>query len=247
MMDIKLKRHYLPLLLVIIFSLELNAQQKFSVGLTYSPNYSYRVIRPSHILSSRDFTHPEKPIITYSKGVHLKYAFSWIFAIQSGLNYSEYGTKFHFKNEGSKSYKETLDLKFIHSYKSIPVELQFAVFRKNNLKVFASIGSAYYFSLKTYEVRTIDGQKGKRQEIENHPFHGGYSIFNTAIDIQTGIGLVYTTGNFELSIQPKYRRMVTNNVYNSHGLDLKVHYYTIGLELGVFYKLGKEQKEKVIN
>lgn len=244
-MNIKLKRHFLPVLMFISFSIELHAQQKLSVGLTFSPNYSHLHVTSKSNSPTR--YSEDNPLYTYSAGIHLKYAFSQFISIQSGLNYSEYGTKVHYKNDGQpyyKTFKETLDLKNIHSYKSIPLELQFTFLRKNNLKLFASVGSAYYFSVKTYEVRTIDGQKGKRQEIENHPFHGGYSLFDNAIDIQTGIGLVYTTGNLELSIQPKYRRMITNNVYNSHGLDLKVYYYTIGLEFGAFYKLGKEQKVK---
>jgi hypothetical protein len=247
MMNIKLKRHFFPMLVVISFSMELNAQQKFSVGLTFSPNYCFRTIQPEHLVSSRlYYKNPEKPIYTYSTGVHLKYAFNRIFAIQSGFNHSEYGTQYHFKKEDlshNDFFEETLDIKYIHSYNSIPLDLQFTFLRKNNLKVFASIGSAYYFSLNTYEVRTIDGQKEKRQEIVNNSFYGGFAIYNNAIDIQTGIGLVYTTGNFDFSIQPKYRRMITNNVLNRFNYDMKVHYYTLGLEFGIFYKLGKEQKE----
>jgi hypothetical protein len=245
MMNTKLKRHFLLLLLVIIFSMELNAQQKFSVGLTFSPNYAHRFISPKSYSSARHLN--DHPIYTSTTGVQFRYMINNKMYLRSGILYSELGNKTIIIKEEHPDIIffedfNTLIAKFKYVYLDIPFEFQYQFRLNNNTNFFISSGLSVNIFQRAFYIKTVDGEKIDKRDETNY---SGYTseIKKVNYSMNLGIGLIHSKSKFNFTLQPIFRQNISSKL-NPNPNNIKVYQHTLGLEFGVFYTLGKGEKQK---
>jgi|GEM_PF-3976581 len=226
-----------------------SGQEKgWSLGLTASPDYSYRAIKSKDaslnwIKESLDKT--EKAKFGFTAGLAARYRFNKRWTFQTGLEYSQvkWGTnKAVLLTEGdfdpitgtpTEGSGAKLERSESYSYLAIPLKTDFTILGTKKLSLFASAGfTTNYFMFASYSAAIIhpDGSvtaskvSGRSNEI---------NALTLSINASAGVRYVL---NKKLSLEaaPVYRRFLTP--LNNTG-SVKHYPYSAGLNIGVFYRL----------
>jgi len=214
----------------------------FSIGLTFSPDYSYRTLKPDNskssilIADSRDTT--EIPKFGFTTGINLKRIISKRIALEIGLLFSDKGEKTKaiskkwITNSGQSI--DDLPTKITSNYKyyyfDFPIKVNYYL-KTDKLKLYLTAGiSPNLFlverSILIYEYN--DGRTLRTTRFGNN----GFSRLNLALI--GGLGLSYDlTEKIFITLEPTFRHAIIS-VINA---PIKGYLYSAGLNTGLYFKL----------
>jgi hypothetical protein len=176
----------------------------------------------------------------------IQYSLKQNFALRAGLNYSQKGSKTIFDKSdypNSDVFKDNIVVKFKYIYIDAPIEAFYYIKLRKKLKGFVMFGGIVNYYVSSNSLTSIDNAKGKwSDETNSMGFSNHIKKFNFAVNC--GMGISYSTDKFDFSLHPLFRRDITSMVDNQYAYGMNVYYQSVGLEFGVFYKLGKREKQK---
>jgi hypothetical protein len=244
-----LKNHMKHLLLMLAFIPLTTFGQKtdsikakrISLGLTFSPDYCYRTLKPDKtkmselIANERDSF--EIPRFGYTTGINFAYMINKRFTLETGLLFSDKGEKA--KNDtliwntssGTTDPSLPIRMSFIYHYfyVDIPIKINFNLLTKRaKLYITAGISPNIYITQKTTSILEYDDG----HTTKNSTTSRNLTFINLAVI--GGLGFSYDlTEHLYFKIEPTYRRSITSII----SAPIKGYLYSIGLNTGIYYKL----------
>lgn len=231
--------------LAMLFSIASFAQntilKKLSLGVTYSPNYSYRTLaKTKYDYTKEGRDKYSNAIYGFSTGIRANYQLNQRFSVSLGVEYASKGYEYEQSVEMDMypDYSGTLPAYHTDYYKDkfeyldIPVTVHYQFLQREHiyLKVLAGISSNIYLSSET----TVKISSPFNNE--DFTQQGDASQFN-AVNFSgiVGVGVGYQlTENFTFNLEPVFRHDFTS-VYSSS--DTKEYQYSFGVNVGLFYTL----------
>jgi len=212
-----------------------SGQSKFSIGLTFSPNCSYRILSPDSLNSFRFYTKQDLPRFGITTGIRIKYDINEKLNLRLGFLYSEKGTKVVITKEDFPTTmlfenKLTVDVEYV--YWDIPLECQMNILSKEKLKICLTTGVSANIHFKSYAITQYD--KNKRDKTDETDY-GGYTEYFRKMNFSAnlGIGMIYNIKKIDFLLQPIFRQDFVSAI-DLH--NVKLYHNTLGLEIGIFYK-----------
>jgi len=216
--------------------------KKLSIGLSFSPDYCYRILKPDAsgkwIAESRDSL--EIPKFGYTSGLNIALQINKRITLETGFLYSDKGEKTKtfspnwMTSSGQPDPDPSLPTKitsFYHYiYLDFPIKANYYLLTQG-VKFFLTAGISPNIFLKQritsiYEYN--DGHTSSKSSSEN----SGFAKINLAFT--AGLGLDYDlTKKLNLKIEPTYRCSITTII----DAPIKGYLYSIGLNTGLYYKL----------
>jgi opacity protein-like surface antigen len=213
---------------------------RFSIGLTFSPDYCYRFLKSNSgydwITESRN--DHEIPKFGYTAGASLSYKYKKNMQFESGLFYSNKGyssdwSDLIFLDEDFTQDSVKLKSTYIFHYIDIPLKMNYMLIdRKFKLFITAGVSANVFLSQQTRWVTEFrdgiteyDKTKGDRRG-----FH--------AVDLAflAGLGAEYKfSKKLRLHLEPLYRQSLISFMDSS----IKGYFYSFGINSGVYYSLGQ--------
>jgi hypothetical protein len=207
----------------------------YEIGITYSPDYSYRTLKPNEaskwIADIRDTLEIAK--FGYTTGLNMEYHLNKKITLAAGLLWSD-------KGEQSKTYTienpvsgyVPTELKMINHnyYLDIPVKVNYYVFsKKMKLYVTAGISTNVFLNQKITVVSWYyDGTTSNKTSASKPDFK------RLNIAAIAGIGMdVNISSKFNLKIEPLLKHSITS----ATDTPIKTYFYSAGLNFGIFYNL----------
>ena len=234
----------LILLSIFVFaqSVEKNPAKKFSVGVSFSPDYSYRKLYSSDNDSFIDLRNEtESPRFGFTTGIVTSYQISNRFVLESGILFSDKGDKYGFvlddiilpgdpfNNRNDLSIPEKHTSKYHYYFLGIPLKMNYYFFRKD-VGLFMSMGvsvdyllDAKYRSKSEFKDRTEKNVKPLNNEDFNKVNTVGLA----------GFGIDYKiTRRLKFQVEPIFRYSFTPLV----NAPLKGYLYSFGVDFTVFFQ-----------
>ena len=212
--------------------------KKWAVGITYSPDYCFRV--PYSGKTEAFATNTEKAKIGFTTGLNLLYRLMDKIGIELGVLYSTKGQKVNtpaWTNPGSSYYDPAIPVyydganqpekKITYTYKYLEIPLKVNIYIINKkFKVFPSIGcSANIFTGKTTKISSSDGNE------TSHVFDAK-NIPSTEFALLVGVGLSYDINKkIFVKLEPSYRTFIRPLVDGPVSGTL----YSVGANAGVYF------------
>ena len=216
--------------------------KKYSIGLTFSPDYCYRTLKPdaSSKWIADDRNSHEIPKIGYTAGLNLAVNINKRFTFETGLLFSD-------KGEQTKQYSVVwVDVNgqvdptmpvantFIYHYLylDIPIKVNYYILT-GRAKLFLTAGISPNIFLTQKTVSLLEYSDGHTTiNTSSGSGYTGFAIIN--LTFIAGLGFEYNfTKKVYLKIEPIYRRSITSIV----NAPIKGYLYSSGLNIGLFYKL----------
>lgn len=237
----------IPLTLLIILPLTVFSQGndstrtgKFFTGLTFSPDYCYRTLKPDasskwigDIRDSREI-----PKFGYTTGLKLSYRHSKKFSFETGLLFSDKGEKTKIiatdritSNGQPDTLLPTTQIFIYHYYYlDIPVKLNYYFFStdKGDFYVAASFSLNIFLTQKTNSL----SEYGDGHKTTNTSTTSGYSGTNLSFPVGIGYQANFSDRLF-FKIEPTYRRSITSII----DAPIKEYLYSAGIDIGLYYRL----------
>ncbi len=214
--------------------------RKIEIGITYSPDYCYRSLKPDAInkwiTDIRDTL--EIPKLGYTTGLNATFYINKKITLETGILFSDKGekTKKYVINGSTSSIQtdnnQATKNKFIYHYLyfDIPAKVNYYILTKK-LKLFLSAGVSTNIFLLQKTTSVLEYNDG-HSEKNNSVIHSGFSRINLAVI--GGFGINYNlTNRFNFRLEPVYRRSLTSIIK----APVKDYLYSAGLNVGIFYKL----------
>ena len=211
-------------------------KSKFSIGITFSPDYCYRILKSndsdSKTIEYRDSI--EVPKFGFTTGFAFLYNVNNRFNIEAGLLFSDKGEKSkidlgpNLLSDPSQPIKVSATNSY--QYLDIPIKANYSIIDKR-LRLFISAGistNVFLIGKETFIAEYEDGSTKKR----SHDFSVDFSKINFAALV--GLGLDYDlTNKVRIRIEPIYRRSI-NSIIDA---PIKGYLYSVGLNAGVFVNI----------
>ena len=206
--------------------------KKISIGVTYSPNYSYRSISstPEFLKSIRD---DDKAVLGQSLNLLFRYRLNDCLGIESGISFQNRGYKMQmdtylYFDEYDPAIPERSEYTDRFQYLGIPVKLTLKK-EFNHIALVSSIGFMGNFLLKSEQVTTnyFDDHKEK---ITNNTT-SEFKTFVLTATIGAGIEYRFNT-HYKIILMPAFQRDITPI---SDG-DMKHYLWDMGLNVGLLYE-----------
>ena len=217
--------------------------KKWAVGITYSPDFCYRVAYKGK--TEAFSTNSEKGKIGFTAGVNLLYRLMDKIGIEFGVLYSTKGQKVNtvawdspnggyydpaipnYDEQGTMVEPEK-HITYTYKYIEIPLKVNVYVINKR-LKVFPSIGcSANIFTGKTTKTKYILADSSPIKTTQNFQRK---NIPSTEFALLLGVGLSYDINkNIFVKLEPSYRTFIRPLVDGPVSGTL----YSIGANAGVY-------------
>jgi hypothetical protein len=216
--------------------------KKLSIGLSFSPDYSYRILKPDAsgkwIAEIRDTL--EIPKFGYTTGLNIALKINKRITLEMGFLYSDKGEKtksftpIWVSPAGQPDPDPDLPSKITYFnhyiYLDFPVKANYYLLTQR-VKFFLTAGISPNIFLK-HSVTSIceynDGHTSTKTSLGNN----GFTKINLAFI--AGLGLGYDlTKKLNLIIEPTYRRSITPII----DAPIKGYLYSFGLNTGLYYNL----------
>jgi opacity protein-like surface antigen len=212
---------------------------KFSIGLTYSPDYAYRVLKPVMLetVGSLGFTiaeimdSQEIPKYGFTTGLNMAFRYSSRLSFETGLLFSNKGKRtrdIYFKHSSDQEEPEIGRFITDYLYLDIPIKAKYH-FTDGRAKIFVAAGfssNIFLFAQDNIEFTNSDGV------IENKTVRIDASFKKVNLAVIAGFGLSYDISRqLYFKIEPTYRRSITSIVNNY----ITTHLYSAGIDVGLFY------------
>ncbi len=208
---------------------------KYEIGITYSPDYCYRSLKPDAaskwIADIRDTL--EIPKFGYTTGLDFINHLNKKIAVEAAILLSDKGErtkKYSVENPISEKLPSDITLINHYYYLDIPIKLNYYILtEKIKFFVTAGISTTIFLNKKTVTVSEYtDGTTAKSQSTSEPEFRR----FNFAVI--AGLGMDCSLSDkFNLKIEPLYRRSI-NSIIDA---PIKTYFYSAGLNIGIFYKI----------
>jgi hypothetical protein len=219
-------------ILFLLLMLNLSSQEKdsityskFDVGFTYSPDYSYRVLKTeatnSWIKDAYDTL--EVPKYGYTVGLHIVYHVNKNLFVSSGVLFADRGEK-------TKEYtlQPVNNYTNHYYYLDIPLKANYYLINKK-LKLFLTAGAFASVYINSKTTTDVGNSTGKNENVYTKP---DVSKLNFAFVGGLGIDCP-VTDRWYFKLEPNYRRSFTP-IANT---PIKKYFYSFGVNLGFFCKL----------
>lgn len=226
--------------------------KKWAIGLTYSPDFCYRINYTSRMSIYSNSGETEKPKAGMTAGVSFLYKLLDRVGIETGILYSTKGEKVHSPSvawitpDGNGTYDPAIpnytpgfaykpaERNSVYTYRYLEVPLKVNWYAVNNrLKVFPSLGvSANIFigkktvSYYHFDEGGTEKEKSTKYDAKNIP----------AVDmaVLVGLGISYDVSkNMFIKAEPAYRQFVRPLVDSP----ISGAFYSFGLNAGVYFRI----------
>ena len=237
----KMKKYFCTLLAFLPLTLfcansDSTKTRKIEIGITYSPDYCYRTLKPDAsskwITDIRDTL--EIPKLGYTLGANVVYHLNKKISIESGLLFSDKGDKTKkYVLENSPTGELPINNTFIYHYfyLDIPLKANYYILT-GKVKLFLTAGISTNVFLTKKEI-SILGYSNMDTKKNSSTVNSEYSRFNFAVI--AGFGMNCKMANkLNLKLEPIYRRSITSITSNT---PIKEYLYSIGLNVGIYYNL----------
>jgi hypothetical protein len=219
---------------------EIKTTKNLSVGFTFSPDYSYRILEPSgsseFISKFRDTI--EIPKFGYTTGLNFAWNINKRITLETGLLFSNKGekTKKHSPTwitsspEPDPALPSTISLVHNYIYLDIPIKANYYLLRQRvRLYLTGGVSTNLFITEVTKEVNEFnDGSTSTYRSWGNN----GFSRINLAFIVGAGFEYELTNKSY-LKIEPIYRRSITSVI----DAPIKGFLYSSGLNIGLFCNL----------
>ena len=242
-----MKKHGIFIGILLLVSVSLAGQEtneppdsKLRIGVSFSPNYSYRVLKSdagsNFVPDMRN--EQEIPKFGYSAGLSVVYTLNQNISLESGVLFTDRGEK---TNELDFSGIDTIynypkngKISYHYQYLDIPVKINIILLR-NNFSIFFSGGVSANFLLN--EFHRVKGEKNDGSEFEEKTDDDRLEPFN--LQLLIGAGVDYNlTENFSIRFEPVFRRSVISIV----DATLRQYPYSFGANFAAYYRFPNRQK-----
>jgi hypothetical protein len=210
--------------------------RRISIGLTYSPDYSYRILKPNTssewIATLRDSL--EIPKYGFTTGLNIAFKINKRISLEAGILYADKGYK-TIKLTGTTVVPEpslptTISNNYQYIYLDIPLKINYYLLtHRTKLYVTAGLSPNIYIKQKT---KSTGEHADGHTSISSFSTNDGNSKINLATMV--GFGASYDlTKSLYFKVEPIYRRSITPFESTS----LKQHLYSAGANVGVYFKI----------
>lgn len=211
--------------------------KKYSVGISFSPDYCYRTLKPDAeskwIADRRDRT--EIPKIGYTTGLNFAWAISKRFSLSTGVLFADKGEKTKKINYAPNPYfpdPTFKNLTFIYHYLyiDIPVKLNYYLLtQRAQFFLTAGISPDIFITEKSTSIMEYTDGSTKKQTSAG--WRNDFSKINFTCIAGFGFGYELTK-RIHLKAEPTFRCSITSI---SKTL-IKGYYYSAGLNTGIYYR-----------
>lgn len=237
----------LVLLFLVIIPLTIVSQntdstkaRKISIGVTYSPDYCYRILKSDNasqwIANYRDSI--EIPKFGFTTGLNISIKIRKRISLAAGVLFSDKGemtkpqTLIWGTPRGQTDPTLPIKNKFIYHYRylDIPIKINYHVLVKRlSVYVTAGISTNIFLSQEVASVQEYsDGHTSKKTSSSI----SGFDRINLAAIAGVGFGYDITKRIY-CKIEPVYRRSITPIIY----APIKGYFYSLGLNTGLYVNL----------
>lgn len=234
------------LILFIFFSTNLIGQQadstqteRIRLGITYSPDYCYRIIVPDNSPTSQSITEwrnsNEIPKFGYTTGITLFFPLSHRLLIETGVLFSKKGEKTKqidvsfINSPGGTIQPMHIAYNYHYHYLDIPLKLNYYILKKPSIFISGGISTNLFLQEKT--TSTIEHSDGSNTN-STQPVNSELNMINLAGMI--GIGFESAFGKrLSFRIEPIFRHSITSII----DAPIKGYSYSLGMNFGLIYKL----------
>lgn len=213
------------------------SESKFSIGLSFSPDYSFRKIVSDNSLSSNSIVNHrdtfEIPKLGFTGGLSLQYRLGRVFTIETGLYFSDKGEKTNDMPLIMEVDEGMRNVRFVYhtSYIDIPLKTNINLL-SGNFKAYISAGvvaNVFIFERNVSFVEYASGKENKNSSLTTTLF----DYNRLALGFMAGFGLSYDISDkFTCKFEPNYKRFITSATH----APIKGFFYSTGLNVGVDYK-----------
>ncbi len=212
--------------------------KRFSFGLSFSPDYTYRMLSADvddgGLIDMRNET--ESARFGYTTGLTVKYLLSERWVLESGLQYADRGDKMEsdepgyiFPDDSDPFIPDESKSLYHYNFLGIPLKANFYLLN-GRTKLFLSAGvSADFFSgSKTKQIHTYDGR-----EIVNSFSEEGVDFNSMNVMGLAGFGVDYELNRkLELRFEPIVRYSFSSLTTYT---DLHTYLYAVGVNFAVYF------------
>ncbi len=229
---------YLFLFAIIIFvSLNSYAQRKLKIGINFSPDYCYRILKVdstnNHTKSLMNYRNEtEIPKISFSTSINLLYQFSNNFELETGLQYSNNGYR------TKKSKVNGFDYYFKYSFHqlNLPVRIIYKTNWEKKMQFTSSVGIATSYLFK-YQTITFLSENNEKFERKAYDYTKIYNYKEINFMPTVSIGIDYVINNkFNLKLEPTFRYGLVKIIKTP----ITERLWNVGLNMGFYYTLKQD-------
>jgi opacity protein-like surface antigen len=220
--------------------------KKWAVGLSYSPDFCYRVSYEKSSLSALSNI-DEKGKLGFTAGANLRYQLLDMIGIEFGALYSTKGQKMHaaanswyagpanydpsVPNSGLNGNITTPERKFNFSYQYLEIPLKVNVYLINSrLKIFPSIGCSANIFMGRKTTTTFLYDDGHKEKEISHTYDRK-NIPSSEFALLLGVGVSYDLNQkLFVKLEPSYRTFIRPLVDSPISGTL----YSIGANAGIY-------------
>lgn len=214
---------------------ESDKTKKYELGISYSPDYSFRTLKPEAaakwIAEIRDSL--EIPKLGYTAGLNLVSNFHKKFSIATGLLLSDKGErtkKYSSKNIVAGNSPSDITLINRYYYLTIPVKVNYYILTQK-IKLYVTAGVSTNIFINQQTIMLLEYSDGSTER-NKYKVKSEFKTLN--FDVVVGVGLDYElTEKFNFKLEPLYKRSIIS-VINA---PIKTYLYSTGINIGIYYKL----------
>ena len=209
----------------------------YAVGISFSPDYCYRLLKPNNDANIKDEAKQrnsiEIPKFGFTTGVNFSMNLSKRLSVDIGVLYSEKG-EIQKKHDLIYFVYEPLSpinvsYNYHYRYIDIPVKFNYSILQ-NRLKIYVSAGFSPNIFLSNAVTTYYEYNDGSKKTIEQK---SAFTYYKYNIAVIGGFGIGYDlTKNISIKLEPTFRCSVTSIV----DYPIKGYLYSVGLNTGVYYK-----------
>lgn len=234
----------LCLFVCMLWSVTVSAQEqvrfrRFSMALSYSPDFSYRQLKysASDRWASDRRNDREQPRLGHTAGISMRWRWTERLTVESGVLYSDKGYRTGKEplqwTSPDPSYPVSTRIVFRYETLDIPLKLHY-YFTTGRWKYYASAGvimSNVMGSKAVLYSYFRDGSSSKQTDKRNLGYADAY--FSGVV----GAGVQYTlAGKWAVYAEPQYRQAFTSLLIDDRA---KEYLYSVGLNMGVVMQFRK--------
>lgn len=231
-------------LFFIISSLIVDAQEnKFQIGITFSPDISYRhTVDKANNSFTQVFEENKDEFedlkLSYTTGIHLKYKLSKHLCAQFGVNYTNKGYKnpkseWGYNSDTTGFINYTRSIGHIH-YLEVPIQLQLSS-DNEKFNFYGGLGLVPGVLLRRdqIEIESLEGEKSVISKITLNTPKSHYRRVSITTYLSAGVSY-QANDKFALQLGPEFRYQFLSHQKRT---SIREYFWSCGLMLGCFYTL----------
>lgn len=213
-------------------------ENPWSVGLNFSPNYTYRTLadNENRYYSFTVVTrYSEVASYGFNTGLTLRYKLPNSFSLESGLSYAYHSYRTipypYIYDNNPDNYKKQIRFIYNNNFIELPIRIIYTgKSSKNNLTF-----SAGFINQISFKNSTFLKSEEENTKIESFLNRSSYDIGSGNISATMSVGYLFRKSKIiSFHIEPSFRHQLFNN---SQSYTDKRYLWSTGLQIGMYYKL----------